>query len=573
MFPSLLPAVVRHLVYPFYRGFRKDMVLSILKDLEDNQWFSKEQIEEIQWKKLKRLLKYASIHVPYYRDSFKKRGIEPDEIENLNDFMKIPFLTRNVIAEKSGPLVTRDPLIQGYASSTGGSIGDPLYFYCDLAAGPVRRANTIRQFRYAGIDIGERQLRLWGGRLDRAWKEGVSERAKDYFNNIRFLSSFDMSDEAMNKYASIERFFKPSLIVAYPSALALLSDFCKRRALRLHKPKAIITSGETLYPEQREIIEEVFSAPVFNRYGSRQFSNIASECKQHNGLHITSDLFFVEVIDKSGRPAKSGEWGELVVTDLSNYYMPFIRYKTGDFAVPTDRVCGCGRGLPLLDKIEGRSFDTIRTPEGKSVGGFFWTRLSRTVPGITRFQIEQKGLNRINFRIVPGSEWKDEFKSVLEEKIKSNCGENFNVTFLVVDDISLAPSGKSRFIISDTEERLVIKSKIHKANITAVKPDLNDCLRIDEELMELADIAEYEKILVVDATNGARLETFAVRGPGGKGEIIACGTIAAQLSAGDEIGVMAFTWSMERESCFSNILVDKENKFVRYLTEIAGEKL
>jgi phenylacetate-CoA ligase len=270
MFPSLLPAVVRHLVYPFYRGFRKDMVLSILKDLEDNQWFSKEQIEEIQWKKLKRLLKYASIHVPYYRDSFKKRGIEPDEIENLNDFMKIPFLTRNVIAEKSGSLVTRDPLIQGYASSTGGSIGDPLYFYCDLAAGPVRRANTIRQFRYAGIDIGERQLRLWGGRLDRAWKEGVSERAKDYFNNIRFLSSFDMSDEAMNKYASIERFFKPSLIVAYPSALALLSDFCKRRALRLHKPKAIITSGETLYPEQREIIEEVFFAPVFNRYGSRR---------------------------------------------------------------------------------------------------------------------------------------------------------------------------------------------------------------------------------------------------------------------------------------------------------------
>jgi phenylacetate-CoA ligase len=442
-----------------------------------------------------------------------------------------------------------------------------------LAAGPIRRANTIRQFRYAGTDIGERQLRLWGGHLDRTRKEDIAGGIKGYFNNIRFLSAFDMSDEAMNRYAYVERSFKPSLIVAYPSALALLSNFCKRKALKLHKPKVIITSGEMLYPEQREIIEEVFSAPVFNRYGSRQFSNIASECKQHKGMHVASDLFFVEIIHKSGKLAKSGEMGELVVTDLSNYYMPFIRYRTGDFAVSTDRACDCGRGLPLLEKIEGRSFDTIRTPEGKSVGGSFWTRLSRAVPGINRFQIEQKGLNGINFRIVPGPEWKIDFKSVLEEKIKANCGDNFNVTFLIVDDIPLAPSGKSRFIIPNIEEKFVIKSKIHKANITAVEPDLNDCLRIDGELMELADIAEYEKVLIVDATNGVRLETFAVKGPGGKGEIVACGAIANKLSAGDEIGVMAFTWSRDKECDFSNILVDRENRFERYLTEVPGQKI
>ncbi len=573
MLPPLLPSVVRHFVYPFYRGYRKDRVLSILSDLEDNQWLGKEQIEEIQWRKLKKLLSYVSIHVPYYRDLFSNRGIEPDEIESPADFKNIPYLTRNVITKSSRDLITGDPLMKGYASSTGGSNGDPLYFYCDLAAGPVRRANTIRQFRYAGIDIGDRQLRLMGDQLDRTWKENAAAKVKDYFNNIKFLSSFDMSDEAMKEYIYVEHFFKPSVIVAYPSALALLAHFCKRRALKVFKPKAVVTSGEMLYPEQRKIIEEVFSAPVFNRYGTSQFSNVASECKQHKGLHVASDLFFVEVINNSGKPAEAGEKGELVITDLSNFYMPFIRYRTGDYAVPAGRICDCGIGLPLLERIEGRSLNTIRTAEGKSVGGAFWTRLSRTVPGIKRFQIEQKGLNSINYRIVTGPGWKVEFKDILDRKIKSYCGDNLNITFLEVDDIPLTPSGKSRFIIPDTEEKLVIKSKIHKANITSAEPDMNDCLCIDEKLMELADISEYEKILIVDATNGVRLETFAVKAPRDKGDIKACGAVAGKVNPGDEIGVMAFTWAKENEVDFSNILVDKRNRFLRYLTEFPGHKI
>jgi len=396
---------------------------------------------------------------------------------------------------------------------------------------------------------------------------------KNYFNNIRLISTFDMSDSRMKKYAAVEKSFKPDFITGYPSALTLFSDFCRKNSVHLHEPDAVITGGETLYPEQRDLIEEVLSAPVFNSYGSREFADIAFECQEHSGLHIAADLHLVELIHSSGRPARDGELGEIVVTDLLNMYMPFIRYRTGDLAVASGRSCDCGRGLPLLERVEGRSFDTIRTPEGKMVGGFFWTRLSRSVPGIRRFQIEQKALNWIDFRIVAGQGWEKENIEILRNKIKDNCGSNMHVNFLLVDEIPLTPSGKSKFVISDNTDRLVIKSKIHKASVTGVEPEMNDCLRIDREIMRLANIDDYEKVLIVNATNGARLETFAVSEPAGRGRIVASGAVANHVREGDEIGIMAFTWSSETGGNFSNILVDSENRFVRYLTEIEGMKL
>ncbi len=569
----ILPSIVRYFIYPFYRGFRKDRVLSILDELERNQWLSFEEIEDIQWRRLIGLLKYAVLHVPYYRDLFKKRDIMADQIESASDFRKIPFLTRNLIRDNSRELVSGDPLRKGYVASTGDYAGELLDVFCDYSAGPVRRANTLRQLRAAGVDIGEKQLYLVGFQSDRPLKERFKEGIKDFFYNRRFLSAFDMSEDNMKRYASVERSYRPSLVVGIPSALTLFSKFCLNNSIELHTPKAIFTKGETLYQDQREMIEKAFSAPVFNRYGSREFAEVACECEKHDGMHLSSDLFYVEVVRPGGGPAAPGEEGELVITDLSNLYMPFIRYRTGDKAVQSDRQCSCGRGLPLLEGIEARTVDSVRTPGGKVVPGFFWMWLSRTVPGVKRFQVEQMKLSSINYRMIPGRGWKDEYAEELKKKIRANCGENMSVNMMIVDEIPVSENGRARFMISNIKDRLVIKSKIHKANVTGVEPGLNDCLRIDAELMDLADISEYEKILIVNSTNGSRLETFAVRGERGTGEIVSCGGVSAQVSRGDEIGVMAFTWSSEPESAFSNILVDEKNRFSRYLTETAGDKI
>jgi len=496
MFPPLHPSIVRNVIYPVYRGLRGDELLPMLEELERTQWLAAGEIEELQWRKLRALLISAATYVPYYRDLFAGVGVDAGDVECMDDIVKIPFLTKERIREAGGSIVTKDPLRRGLPSNTSGSTGETLYFFTDLAAGPLRRANTLRGYRWAGVDLGERQAYLWGFDIERPLKERLRDGAKNFFNNVLYLSAFDMSDETIRRYAKTLRRYHPEILIGYPSALELFVRFCMSTGTGGPRPKAVVTSGEMLFPKQRDQIEGFFSCPVFDRYGIREFGDVAHECEKHEGLHVFNDLYHAEVLDEGGTPVKPGETGELVVTDLSNHYMPFIRYRTGDLAVQTDRLCSCGRGLPLLERIEGRPFDAIRTT-----------------------------------------------------------------------------SGKSRSISSNIEDRLVVKSKIHKAVVTGEQPDAMDCLQIDDKLLELSNIVPGEKVLIVDNTNGARIETFAVTGMRGNGDIVARGAVAKHIHSGDEVSIMAFAWSDGSKEGFKNILVDGHNNFVRYLTEVAGEML
>ncbi len=571
MFPPLPPALIRNVIYPVYRGLRRDRLLSVLEELERNQWLSAREIEDLQWSRLAALIRGIAAYVPFYEDLLKQISLAPEDLQSPEDFRRIPFLTKEIIRSAGARMTSKDPIRRGFPSSTGGSTGEPLFFYGDVSTGPLRRANGMRGFRWAGIDIGDRQAVLWGTHLGSGRRERAAQAARNYFSNTLYLSTFDMSDASMERYAARLRAFRPQLFTGYPSALALFAAFLRSRRAQDIRPRAVIASGEELYESQRELIEAVFGCRVFDRYGSREFAGVAHECEEHRGLHVMSDLFYVEVVTESGRPASEGEIGEIVVTDLFNTYMPFVRYRTGDLAVTTGRTCPCGRGLPLLERIEGRSFDAIVTADGRHIGGFFWTWLSRAVPGIRRFQVEQRERSGVIFRFVPGPEWRDEYERSLEKKIRENCGDGFGVSFERVGEIPLTPSGKSKFIISNVGERLVVKSKIHRATITAEEPDGPDCIVIDEEIMELANISRNEKVLIVDMTNGERVDAFAVPGARGGGAVTVCGAAAKLVHTGDTVGIMAFTWSEGPTGRFANILVDERNRFARYLTENAGD--
>ena len=240
MLPPLPPSLVRHFIYPAYRVFRNDNVLPILEELERNQRLPGERIEGIQRGKLMKLLEHASRHAPYYRDLVRENNIRIDEIESPSDLGPIPFLTKKIIGENKERLVTEDASRKGYASSTGGSTGDTLYFYCDSAAASIRRANTARQLGNLGVGIGDRQMKLWGFDFDKSFGKRFADGAKNFFNNLRCISSFDMSDPALREYAALERSFKPQVIVAYPSALTFFSEFCRKASMGGNSPKAVV---------------------------------------------------------------------------------------------------------------------------------------------------------------------------------------------------------------------------------------------------------------------------------------------------------------------------------------------
>jgi phenylacetate-CoA ligase len=230
--------------------------------------------------------------------------------------------------------------------------------------------------------------------------------------------------------------------------------------LKVHSPKGIVTSAETLYPHQRETIESVFGCRIFNRYGCREAGNIAQECEEHNGLHIFSEHVVVEVVDEKGDPAPPGEPGEIVVTKLDNYVFPFIRYRIGDIGVLSERRCPCGRNLPMLESVEGRVFDIIVGTNGNHLSGTFWTILLREyVSGISKFQVIQEEYGKILLKLEAGSGFSEKEKEKLISKIRERCGEDMNVEIETVEEIEQTESGKHRFVISKVSPYLQGGSK------------------------------------------------------------------------------------------------------------------
>jgi len=573
MLPPLPPWAVRNVIHPLLRRIRNDGLSNRVGELLMHERLSNRDLLDLQWKSLKRLLEYVETFVPYYRDLFKQIGLRAGQVRSASDLLSIPLLTKERIRAAGDSIITQERGRKGVPLSTIGSTGEPLHFEVDTAAGPTRRACAIRSFKWMGIEIGDRQARIWGTYLDAPVRTRIGEALRDYAANVLHLSAFNMSDEVMQGYASKLKAFKPDLLIGFPSALMLFAEFLQSRRVTGISPKSILASGEKIYEHQKQLLEEVFNSRVYEGYGTNEFGNIAHECEKRSGLHMATDVFYLEILHETGRPAEPGETGEIVVTDLSNLYMPFLRYRTGDLAMLSGRACPCGRTFPLLERIEGRTFDVVISPEGKAAGGFFWTFLSRTVPGIARFQIEQRDRSGVVFRLVPGPEWKDDYEAVLKQKIRANLGEAFEVVFDIVDDIPRSRSGKFRLVVSKIQERLVVKSKIHKAHVTGKDPGAVDGIVVDEELLRLADISQFEKVLIVDNQNGARVETFVRTGGKGKGEITVTGAVAKQIHVGDEIIIMSFTWSDDPKGRFKNILVDENNRFVRYLIEVAGDKV
>lgn len=433
--------------YPAWHHLRRTAVPARIAEYEANQWLGREELRALQARRLTALLRHAARGVPHYRDLLAPLGREPE----AGDLSTLPGLTKAAI-RRAGARLRAEHAAPGtlLANSTSGSTGEPLHFYTDVRSLDCRKASVVRNQRWAGIEPGDRIMRLWGSPLDVQHGSDLRGRLHGWFTRSRLLSAYDMSRPRMREYLDAIATWRPRLLISYPSVLEELAIEARGQRRRFRGLRALIVSAETLYDSQRRLFEQVFGAEVFNRYGSREVGDIAQECAAHDGLHVNSDRMLVEIVREDGSPCAPEETGDVLVTDLENYGMPLIRYAIGDRAsFARHELCACGRSLPRLARVEGRSFDVVRFPNGTSVGGTYWTILLRSRPGIEKFQVLQSRPDAVTVRYVAPEPLPGEHAQAFEREVLKRAGPTFAVRFERVEEIPRNASGKRRLVICE----------------------------------------------------------------------------------------------------------------------------
>ena len=439
----------RTLIHGFESIVKRRGTFGYWSQLDESQWWSRDQLMAVQLDQLKSLIEYCFAHSSYYRELWSARGLQPHRLQSHCDFAAWPCVGRDEMRAHRQQLTSTAFQRHAIEKATGGSTGTPLQFVVDADADDRRVAAAHRGYSWAGAGPGTRQVHLWGVALNdcawhRRWKEHLYSR---YLYRRRVLSCFDLSETTVSDFSRRYNRFRPEAIVAYTNSLYVFARLLEERGLSVHSPRSVVVGAEKLHGFQRELIERVFKAPVFETYGSREFMLIAAECEGHHGLHLTMENLLVEVVDDQDRPTPAGQEGEVVVTDLHNRAMPFVRYRTGDRAIAGFADCDCGRGLPLLRQVIGRQVDIISTPDGRQLSGVYFPHLMKDYPAIRHFQVVQPRPDTLELRLVVGGGWNSQLCQQLSQQVCHAVGPEVRVSVSEHERIPLTAAGKQRVVI------------------------------------------------------------------------------------------------------------------------------
>ncbi len=444
---ALFDGICRRVIHPLWARREDRHAGRLARELRRRAFDPPAVVAARQLAALRRVLHHAAATVPYYRDLFARLRFVPDDVATFDDLERLPLLTKADVRTRGDELLS-----EAYRGTrltrkrTSGSTGVPLTVWLDAEGLCWKRACTLRSDEWSGWRRGERMAKAWGNPdykqfgLKGWLRNALYERAI-HLNTLR-MSPGDLRDFAKRLHRE-----QPSLIFGHAHSLFLIADTIEREGLPAYAPRGIIATSMVLHDFQRRRIEAVFNCPVTNRYGCEEVSLIACECEAHRGMHVNADSVYVETV-KDGRRVV-GEPGGIVVTDLSNFAMPLVRYQIGDAGVLSDRVCPCGRGLPMLESLEGREADYVVTASGDLVSGISLTEnFAVLVPGVAQLQIVQEEVRSFTFRIVRGADFTAASERKVADLVVERFGRGTRHRLEFVEAIPQEPSGKYRFCIS-----------------------------------------------------------------------------------------------------------------------------
>ena len=444
---SLYTKLVSSLLFPVHEKLKRHTTVSVRRDMEKSQWLSRSEIEELQLEQLRTFLTDVGKYVPHYRNLFSAIAFDPEKIASLTDLQQLPLTGKPDIRANTEQLKADNAT--GLARfNTGGSSGEPLIFYIGSKRVSHDVAAKWRATRWWGVDIGDPEIVLWGSPIELGTQDKV-KLIRDKIFRTQLLSAFEMSGDKVESFIAEITKIRPKMLFGYPSALAHIAEYAKKQGKKLDSLgiRVAFVTSEMLYEHQRAIIEEVFGCPVANGYGGRDAGFIAHQCPEGN-MHITSEDIIVEIIGDNGQVLPAGERGEIVVTHLATNDFPFVRYRTGDVGVLSEKKCVCGRGLPILKEVSGRSTDFVIAQNGSVVHGLALIYILRDLPGIASFKITQESLALTRVDIVKGQDYRDSNEGEIRRVFQQRLGEFVDITINYCVEIPPEKSGKFRYVVS-----------------------------------------------------------------------------------------------------------------------------
>jgi len=417
-------------------------IMKSLKELERKQWWTVEAIKANQDSRLNKLIKHSYENVPYWRELFSKLKLKPADIRTRDDLSKLPVLSKDDIRKNLNSMLAGNfPVRRFIEQHSSGSTGEPLRYYSGKHHYSWRLASMFRFWKWAGYEFGQSWLRvsLWE-------RNSLKDKIWDFASRCNYISLFEFNKESLMKSRQTLERYKPKLVRGYAGALYIIADYLDKAGQHFDFVRSVITTGDILFPHYRKKIEKVFNTKVFDTYGGEGIS-ISGQCEK-GSYHIDDNNVILEFLDDDGNSAKTDQLGNIIVTDLNNFCMPFIRYAIQDIGVLKTGNCDCGRRLAMMEQPQGRDTDIIYLSNENYLIVHFFTGLFEFYDEVNQFQVEQTGTDEIRLKLCVSKNFNDRILRQIKQKIRSGAGCKIYINVDIVDTIPPTQSGKRRFVVS-----------------------------------------------------------------------------------------------------------------------------
>lgn len=450
--------LIRYIIFPLSQRVRRLNYAEKLREARFNRSLNRQQIRDLQFRKLGAMIAHAYRHVPYYRDLFKQLGITPTDIQSWADFEALPVLTKAEVREYNRRFISEQPRAPLQKHVTSGTTGEPLTVLTSQIADAADFACTWRARGDWGVHIGDRSIHVRGDieylfkKSSNLWfKNRLEVLLQERLFNRWFIQLNDVSESKMEELLDMIKRFKPVFLSGYPSALYLLALKIKDSGLEggSYGLKLIGCGGEVLHDNQKKTLQEAFNCPVANGYGAFELG-IAANTFSCGELHTNDDFVIVEVI----RSSPQYKFGAVVATPLDNWEFPLIRYAMGDLASlpPAGHECPGGIPFQVVEAISGRQFDVIRMHDGRLLHSNLFINLLESTPGVRQYQLCQESPSKFSVLFVPdpGSDL-ETVSANIKERIRTVLSD-VEISVIPVSVIAPGPSGKYQPFLSKVTE-------------------------------------------------------------------------------------------------------------------------